>query len=209
MDVLKKALASRQGKVVAWLLGLLPLGWLVWQSAAGAYVNPAEALLRGAGDWALRMLCLTLLVTPLRVHLQLPQILRYRRVLGLLVFVYASAHMVLYAWLDMGLDWGEIARDVAKRPFILAGVLTFSMLLPLAATSNNAAIRRLGADNWRALHRLIYVLSGTAVVHFLWMRAGKNDTAEVWVYAAILGALLGWRLWHWGRSAPARSCGGH
>lgn len=209
MDVIKGWLASRWAKPVVWLLGLAPLLWLFWQAMQGVYVNPEEALVRGAGDWALRMLCLTLAITPLRVTFKLPQILRLRRVLGRLMFVYAVVHLALYLWLAMGFDWGEIARDIGKRPFILAGVLTFLLVLPLAATSSNAAIRALGASNWQALHRLIYVAAGTTVLHFLWMRDSKNDTMEVWVYTAILGLLLGWRLWYWNRNQPAGGACGH
>ena len=209
MDVIKRMLASRKAKPVLWMLGLLPLAWMVWQTMQGAYVHPEESLVRGAGDWALRFLCLTLAVTPARVTFKLPQVLRFRRVLGLLMFSYAVVHLVLYMGLAMGFSLGEIATDIADRPFILAGMLTFLLLLPLALTSNNAAIRALGASNWQALHRLIYVAAGTAVLHFLWMRAGKNDTAEVWVYTAILGLLLGWRLWYWNRNQPAAGACGH
>lgn len=141
------------------------------------------------------MLCLVLAVTPLRVLLKLPALARLRRMLGLYVFFYAVLHMLCYAWLDMGFELDDIARDIAKRPFILVGFTAFVLLTPLAATSWNRAIRALGAARWQALHRLVYAVAVLAVLHFFWMRAGKNNFAEVQVYAAVLGTLLGWRLW--------------
>jgi sulfoxide reductase heme-binding subunit YedZ len=140
------------------------------------------------------MLCLTLAVTPLREWSGQAALARFRRMLGLFVYFYALLHFCAYAWLDMGFDPGEIVRDIAKRPFILVGALSLLLLTPLAATSFNAAARRLGAARWRALHRVVYVIALLALLHFFWMRAGKNDFAEVAVYAAIVAVLLGWRL---------------
>ena len=117
MSAIKGLLASRKAKPLLWLLGLLPLAWMVWQTAQGAYVNPEESLVRGAGDWALRFLCLTLAVTPVRVTFKLPQVLRFRRVLGLLMFCYAVVHLLLYTGLAMGFSPGEVARDIGERPF--------------------------------------------------------------------------------------------
>jgi sulfoxide reductase heme-binding subunit YedZ len=104
-------------------------------------------------------------------------------------------HALAYAWLDRGLDVGDIVRDIAQRPFILVGTAALMLLAPLAATSLDRAVRALGAARWRALHRAVYAVAGLALLHFYWMRAGKSDYAEVGVYAAILGGLLGWRLW--------------
>ena len=178
-------------KPVLFALCLLPLAWLVYGAAADRLgANPAEALIRSTGDWTLRMLCLTLAVTPLRLALALPALARFRRMLGVYTFFYAALHLLCYGWFDMGLDFSEIARDVAKRPFILVGVCAFVLLLLLAATSFNRAIRWLGARRWQRLHRYVYLIAGLAILHFFWMRAGKNDFAEVAVYAAILGALL-------------------
>ena len=178
-------------KPVLFALCLLPLAWLVYGAAADRLgANPAEALIRSTGDWTLRMLCLTLAVTPLRLALALPALARFRRMLGVYTFFYAALHLLCYGWFDMGLDFSEIARDVAKRPFILVGVCAFVLLLLLAATSFNRAIRWLGARRWQRLHRCVYLIAGLAILHFFWMRAGKNDFAEVAVYAAILGALL-------------------
>jgi sulfoxide reductase heme-binding subunit YedZ len=172
-----------------------PLAWLAWRAATDALgPNPAEALIRGTGDWTLRFLCLALAVTPLREWTGLAALARVRRMLGLFAFFYALLHFLCYAWLDMALDPADIVRDVAKRPFILVGATALLLLLPLAATSFNAAIRWLGARRWQLLHRLVYAVAPLAILHFTWMRAGKNDFAEVAVYAGVLGLLLGWRL---------------
>ncbi|MFC3686558.1 protein-methionine-sulfoxide reductase heme-binding subunit MsrQ [Hydrogenophaga luteola] len=185
-------------KPVVFVLWLLPAAWLVWAAfndQLGA--NPAEALIRSLGDWSLRALVLVLIVTPLRVWLGWPQLARLRRMLGLFVFFYASLHWLAYAWFDMGFVWRDIVADVPKRPFILVGTLGWLLLLVLAATSFNRAIRWLGAARWQALHRSVYAVAALAVLHFFWMRAGKQDFAEVAVYAAIFGGLLGWRLRRW------------
>jgi sulfoxide reductase heme-binding subunit YedZ len=183
-------------KPLAWGLCLWPLVWLVYGAASNNLgANPAEALVRATGDWALRFLCLVLAVTPLRVLAGLPALARFRRLLGLFMYAYLWLHLLSYAWFDMGLDLADIARDIPKRPFILVGFSAFVLLTPLALTSFNRAIKALGARRWQLLHRAVYVVAGLAVLHFFWMRAGKNDFAEVLVYAAILGTLLGWRLW--------------
>lgn len=156
--------------------------------------NPAEALIRATGDWTLRFLCLTLMVTPVRVLLHQPVLARFRRILGLFVYFYAVLHLLGYLGFDMGFDVAEAVRDVAKRPFILVGLVAFLLLTPLAATSFNRAIQALGARRWQMLHKAVYLIAGLAVLHFFWMRAGKNDFAEVALYAALLTVLLGWRL---------------
>jgi len=177
-------------------LGLLPLAWLVWRTAADQLgANPAETLIRATGDWTLRGLCLTLAITPLRVGLGWPELLRFRRLLGLLTFGYACLHLLCYTGFDMGFDWADIAHDIPKRPFVLVGALAFALLVPLAATSWNGAIRRLGARRWQALHRSVYAVAVLAILHFWWMRSGKRNFTEVWVYGLILAALLGWRIW--------------
>ena len=173
---------------------LLPCVWLFYAAAANQLgANPAEALIRSTGDWTLRLLCLTLAVTPLRVLTNQPALARFRRMLGLTTFFYALLHFLGYAWLDMGFDAAVIARDIPKRPFALVGFLALLLMLPLAATSFNRAIRALGAARWQALHRAVYAIAVLAILHFFWMRAGKDDFAEVAVYAAIVAARLGWR----------------
>ena len=178
-------------KPLVFVLCLLPLAWLVFgaiNDQLGA--NPAEALIRSLGDWTLRFLCLTLAVTPLRVRTSTPQLARYRRMLGLFTFFYACLHLLAYGWLDMGLDMADIGRDILKRPFILVGFACWLLLLPLAATSFNRAVRWLGGRQWQALHRLVYVIAPLALLHFFWMKSGKNDFAEVAVYALVISALL-------------------
>jgi sulfoxide reductase heme-binding subunit YedZ len=130
-----------------------------------------------------------------RVIFSWPALARWRRMIGLLAFFYASVHLLCYAVFDMGLNLPGILVDIAKRPFILVGTLSFLLLLPLAATSFNAAVRRLGAARWQRLHRLVYLASLTVLLHFFWMRAGKSDFSDVLIYTAVVGALLGWRLW--------------
>ncbi|MCW5610129.1 MAG: sulfoxide reductase heme-binding subunit YedZ [Rubrivivax sp.] len=197
-------------KPLVFLLALGPFAWLLYGAIADALgPNPAEALIRGSGDWTLRLLCLTLAVTPLRQATGWHALARFRRLLGLFTFFYACLHFLAFAWLDMGLDPAAIVADIVKRPFILVGSAALLLMLPLAATSFNAAIRRLGAARWQALHRAVYTVALLAVLHFFWMRAGKNDFAEVGVYAAIVGTLLGWRLlWRWrarrGAAPPGR-----
>ena len=177
------------------LVGLMPLAWLVLQTVQDQLgANPAEALIRATGDWTLRGLCVVLAVTPLRNLLGWPELARFRRMLGLLVFAYASLHLVSYAWFDMGFDLADTLQDIVKRPFIWLGFSGFVILLALAATSFNRAMRWLGGRRWQLLHRGVYLVAVLAVLHFWWMRAGKQDFDEVLVYAAILAGLLGWRL---------------
>ncbi len=194
---LRNALQHGGAKPALWLLALAPFVWLVWGAANDALgANPAEYLIRASGDWTLRLLCITLAVTPLRVMLGLPELLRFRRMLGLFTYFYVVLHLLCYSWLDMGFEWGDIATDIAKRPFILVGFTACVLLTPLALTSFHRAIRWLGAKRWQALHRLVYAVALLAVLHFFWMRAGKSDFAEVFVYAAVLFVLLAWRVFH-------------
>ena len=192
---LAKALMSPAAKPLVFTLAALPFAWLVYGAATGNLgANPAEYLIRATGDWTLRLLCLTLAVTPLRVVAGLPALARFRRMLGLFVYFYVVLHLLSYSWFDMGFDVADIAKDIAKRPFILVGFLGFVLLTPLAATPFNRAVQAMGAGRWQLLHKLVYLIAGLGVLHFFWMRAGKNDFAEVAVYAAILALLLGWRL---------------
>ena len=183
-------------KPVLFVAALLPLTLLivgVVNHALGP--NPAETLIRSLGDWTLRFLCLTLAITPLRQWTGLAALARLRRMLGLFTAFYAALHFSSYAVFDMGFVWPDIVRDVAKRPFILVGTSAFVLMLPLAATSFNRAIRWLGAARWQRLHRAVYGIALLAILHFFWMRAGKRNFGEVAVYAAIVAVLLGWRLY--------------
>ncbi len=191
----RSALLKPAAKVVLFVMCLLPFAWLIYgifTNNLGA--NPAEYLVRSTGDWTLRFLCIVLLVTPLRVITSTPQLARFRRMLGLFVYFYVVLHLLSYSWFDMSFDVGDIVNDIIKRPFILVGFSAFLLLTPLAATSFNRAIKALGAKRWQLLHKLVYVIAGLGILHFFWMRAGKNDFNEVFVYAAILATLLGWRV---------------
>ena len=200
----QKLLLHPAAKPLLFIVCLLPLAWLVYAALADQLgANPAEALVRTTGDWTLRFVCIALAVTPLRVLSGAPALARFRRMLGLFAYFYVLVHLLSYSWFDMGFEVQEIAKDIAKRPFILVGFSAFVLLTPLAATSFNAAIKAMGARRWQRLHRLVYLVAGLAILHFFWMRAGKNDFAEVMVYAVIVAALLGWRLWSRLRRAPA------
>jgi len=190
------ALLHPAAKPLLWLFCMLPMLWLFYAAATDQLgANPAEALSRSTGELTLRFLCMVLAISPLRVVLGLSALARFRRMLGLFVYAYVCLHLLSYAWFDMGFDPMDMARDIAKRPFILVGFIAFLLLTPLALTSFNRAIKAMGARRWQQLHRAVYLVAGLAVLHFFWMRAGKNDFGEVLLYAVILGALLAWRLW--------------
>ncbi|HQS32477.1 protein-methionine-sulfoxide reductase heme-binding subunit MsrQ [Polaromonas sp.] len=194
---MQKLLLHPAAKPVVFILCLLPFAWLFYGALANQLgANPAEALIRATGDWTLRFVCIVLAVTPLRTLAGLPALARFRRMLGLFVYFYVLVHLLSYSWFDMGFDVADIAKDIAKRPFILVGFSAFVLLTPLAATSFNAAIKALGARRWQQLHKLVYVIAGLGLLHFFWMRAGKNNFTEVFVYAAIIAVLLGWRVAH-------------
>lgn len=200
---MRKLLLSPVAKPLVFAACAAPFFWLVYAAATNQLgANPAEALVRATGDWTLRALCVVLAVTPLRVMTSTPQLARFRRMLGLFVFFYAVLHLLSYSWFDMAFDVADIAGDIVKRPFILVGFLAWILLFLLAASSFHRAIKMLGAVRWRRLHRSVYAVAGLAVLHFLWMRAGKNDYAEVVVYGAVLGSLLAWRVWHGIRKLP-------
>ena len=193
---MNRLLLKPAAKPTLFALALLPLAWLFYGAASNTLgANPAEALIRASGDWTLRFLCLTLAVTPLRQATGWHALARLRRMLGLFAFFYGVLHFLGFAWLDMGFDLDAIVRDIAKRPFILVGTLALLTMAPLAATSFNRAIKALGAARWQSLHRMVYATALLGLLHFFWMRSGKNDFAEVAIYAGIIAALLGWRLW--------------
>ncbi|MFE8643562.1 sulfite oxidase heme-binding subunit YedZ [Sphingomonas sp. NCPPB 2930] len=192
---MNKLLLHPAAKPVVFLLCLMPFAWLAYGAFADTLgANPAEALIRATGDWTLRFICIVLAVTPLRVLSKWNGLARYRRMLGLFTYFYVVVHLLCYGWFDMGFDLPEIAKDIAKRPFILVGFAAFVLLTPLAATSFNRAIKALGGKRWQALHKLIYLIAGLGLLHFFWMRAGKNNFNEVFVYAAIIAVLLGFRV---------------
>ncbi len=181
-------------KLLLFALCLIPallLGQGLLNDTLGA--NPIEAITRSSGEWTLRFLLITLLVSPLRKYTGMHWLLRLRRMLGLYAFAYGVAHLLCYVWLDQFFDWAEIARDIWKRPFITVGVVALALMLPLALTSTNAAIRRLGGRRWQALHRSIYTIALLGCVHYWWLV--KKDVSGPLLYTALTLILLGLRAW--------------
>ncbi|HET7776004.1 MAG TPA: protein-methionine-sulfoxide reductase heme-binding subunit MsrQ [Azospira sp.] len=181
-------------KTLLLLLTFLPAlryAYGLWSDSLGA--NPIEALTRGMGIWTLNFLLITLCVSPLRKLSGWHWLLRLRRMLGLTAFAYGSLHLLTYAWLDQFWDVDAIARDVWKRPFITLGFTAFLLMLPLALTSSNAAIRRLGGKRWQGLHRAVYVVAILGVVHYLWL-VKRVALLDPIIYAILLAVLLGWRM---------------
>jgi sulfoxide reductase heme-binding subunit YedZ len=171
---------------------LLPLAWLVWQALFGYLgVNPIETVNRFLGDWALRFLLIALAVTPLRKITGWAQLARLRRMLGLFAFFYVCLHLSSYIGLDLFFDWQALGKDIVKRRYITLGMLGFTLLVPLAITSTDRMIKRLGGRRWRLLHKLAYVAGCLGVVHY-WMMV-KADIRQPMLYAALLAVLLGYR----------------
>ncbi len=208
---MRKWLMHPAAKPLVFVLLLLPFCWLfygAWNDRLGA--NPAEYLSRATGDWTLRLLCAVLALPLLRQWTNSPQLIRFSRMFGLFTYFYVLLHFISYAWFDKGFDAAEVAKDIVKRPFILVGFLALLLLTPLAATSFNRAIRALGAARWKAVHRIVYLVALLALLHFFWMRAGKNNFGEVYVYAAIIGGLLAWRIWGiWKKKRLRRASSNH
>ena len=190
---LKRILTSRWTKVPVFALCLIPALLLAWRALNGDLsANPIEFITHWTGDWTIRFLCITLAITPLRKLLRLPELIRFRRMLGLFGFFYASLHFLTWFVLDKFFDWHEILKDVVKRPFITAGFTAFVLLIPLAVTSTTGWIRRLGGKRWQMLHRLIYVSACVGVVHYYWLV--KSDIRLPLLYGAIVTVLLAYRL---------------
>ncbi|MFW2457097.1 sulfite oxidase heme-binding subunit YedZ [Methyloversatilis discipulorum] len=178
-----------------WAACLLPLMLLVaggLRDALGA--NPIEHITRATGDWTLRLLLLTLAVTPLRQLTGWHWLVRLRRTLGLYAFFYGSLHLATYVWLDQFFDWPGIVADIVKRPFVTLGFAAFVLMLPLAITSTNGMIRRLGGRSWQRLHRAVYAVGVLGVAHYWWLV--KKDLTEPVAYAFVLATLFALRLWH-------------
>jgi methionine sulfoxide reductase heme-binding subunit len=191
-------------KPAVFVLGLLPLAWLAWAAVRGGLgANPLETVTHVTGDWTLRFLLITLAVTPLRFATSWNVLARFRRMLGLFAFFYASLHLLTYLWFDQFFSWADIAKDIPKRPFITVGFAAFVLLVPLAVTSTAGWIRRLGGRRWQALHRLVYLAAIGGVVHFWWLV--KADITRPRSYAAVLVALFAARLWVSVRKRSARA----
>lgn len=186
------AFARKVPTAVVWAGGLLPLAWLVWATAANQLgPDPVKGIELRLGLWGLQFLIASLCITPLRqIGLNL---IRFRRALGVLAFVYIALHLSAWVVLDMGLRWSEITADLIKRPYIIIGMVGLLCLAPLAATSTNAAIRRLGPLKWKRLHRLAYVAGAAGALHFVILVKGWQ--LESLLYAAAVAALLLFRLW--------------
>ncbi len=186
---IKRLLTRPWMKIPVFVLCLVPvllLGWKALHQDLGA--NPVEFITHATGDWTLRFLAITLAVSPLRRLLKLPELIRYRRMLGLFAFFYGCLHFTTYLWLDKFFDFDEIYKDVFKRPFITAGFVAFIAMAPLAITSTAGWIRRLGGKRWQMLHRLIYLSAIAGVIHYLWLV--KSDVRKPLFYGAIVALLL-------------------
>ncbi|MFS2017511.1 sulfite oxidase heme-binding subunit YedZ [Massilia sp. GER05] len=181
-------------KAVIFVLALLPFLRMAWLTAAGVPVDPVEFLTHGSGDWALYLLCATLAITPLRRLTGWNWVVRLRRMAGLFTFFYAFMHFMTFLWFDHFFDVAAMWKDVLKRPFITVGFAAFVLLIPLAVTSTNAMIRRLGR-NWALLHKVIYVIAPLAILHYWWMKAGKHNFEQPIVWGSVVGVLLLLRVW--------------
>ena len=190
-------------KATVFVLALVPLLRMVYLTVTGQLVEPLEFITRGTGDWTLYFLCFTLAVTPLRRLTKWNWLVKLRRMLGLYMFFYAFLHFMTFLWFDHFFDVSEMWKDVLRRPFITVGFIAFVLLIPLAVTSTNAMVKRLGGKRWQWLHRLIYVIAPLAILHFWWMKAGKHNFSEPIIYGTILGVLLLMRV-YWAR-AKART----
>ena len=192
-------------KQVSWLKGalfvlaLVPLARMAYLTVTGQLVDPLEFITRGTGDWTLYFLCFTLVVTPLRKLSGWNWLIKLRRMLGLYTFFYGLLHFMTFLWFDHFFDLQEMWKDVLKRPFITVGFTAFVLLIPLAVTSSNGMIKRLGGKRWQWLHRLVYVIAPLAILHFWWMKAGKHNFAQPILFGVILGSLLLARVYWWVR----------
>ncbi|MFC0132159.1 sulfoxide reductase heme-binding subunit YedZ [Massilia eurypsychrophila] len=189
-------------KAAVFALALVPVAKMAYLTISGQLVEPLEHITRGTGDWVLYFLCLTLAVTPLRRFTGWNWLVKLRREIGLFAFFYAFLHFMTFLWFDHFFDIAELWKDVVKRPFITVGFIAFVLLIPLAVTSTNGMIRRLGGKRWQWLHRLIYLIAPLGILHFWWMKAGKNDFQEPIIFGAIVALLLGLRI-HWKLAKPA------
>jgi sulfoxide reductase heme-binding subunit YedZ len=200
-------LTSKWTKVAVFLLCLIPFADLLWRFITGNLgINPVETLQHGTGDWTIRFIVFTLCITPFRRLFNLPDLIRFRRMLGLFAFFYVCMHFLTYLGPDQSFDLSGMWKDVAKRPFISVGFAGFVSLIPLAVTSTAGWIRRIGGKRWQMLHRLIYFAAVCGVVHYYWLV--KSDVRKPVFYGALVAILLLWRLVSWiskrRSQAPAR-----
>lgn len=201
---MRALLNSKWAKVALFFLCLVPFGALVWRAFHnGLGANPVEFIQLTTGDWTLRFLVLTLCITPFRKLFNLPDLIRFRRMLGLFAFFYVCLHFLTYLGPDQSFDLAAMWKDVAKRPFITVGFLGFVLLVPLALTSTAGWIRRLGGKRWQMLHRAIYIAAVAGVIHYYWKV--KSDVRMPVFYGVLVAILLLWRLfdWYFKRRSPA------
>ena len=189
-------------KTAIFIISLIPLAWLILQAfTTGLGANPVEKVIHRTGDWALNFLMITLSITPLRHLFGWTRLTRLRRMIGLFSFFYASLHFITYLGIEQALSWKAIVADVTKHKRIIVGFVGFILLIPLAITSTNCMIQRLGVKRWQALHKLVYLIAVGGVTHYLWLV--KRDMRTPLIYAGVLIVLLGYRVlaWWFGRSA--------
>ncbi|WP_044530725.1 sulfite oxidase heme-binding subunit YedZ [Herbaspirillum sp. B65] len=201
-------LKPRSVTVLWWcflVLAYVPLVRLVVLGFTGGLgANPLEFITHSTGDWTLYLFCITLAITPLRKLTGLNWLVRMRRMVGLMAFFYLCLHFTTFVWFDHFFDLGEIWKDILKRPFITVGVLALVLSIPLAITSTNGMVRRLGGKRWQVLHRLVYVIVPLGVLHYWWDKAGKNLIAQPLLFAVLVGLMLVLRLlWRKGRAQAA------
>lgn len=191
--------------LAVWLACASPLFWIVWLGLTGGLTaNPIEKVIRTLGDFGLYVLIVSLCVTPAARLLKQPRwISQYRRTLGVWAFAYITLHLLMYICIDQFFDWGAIGKDILKRPFITIGMAAFVLMIPLAVTSTNGMLRRLGPKRWRRLHQLIYVIAPLGIVHYFLMV--KRDTRPVLAFGAVVAVLLAWRLWQWARKRKPKT----
>jgi sulfoxide reductase heme-binding subunit YedZ len=189
-------LVSKWTKVAVFVICLIPFADLLWRFIRGNLgINPVETLQHGTGDWTIRFIVFTLCITPFRKLFKVPDLIRFRRMLGLFAFFYVSLHFLTYLGPDQSFDVSGMWKDVYKRPFITVGFAAFVSLIPLAITSTAGWIRRLGGKRWQMLHRLIYFAAVCGVIHYYWLV--KSDVRKPLFYGTLVAVLLLWRLGDW------------
>jgi methionine sulfoxide reductase heme-binding subunit len=196
-------LKSKWTKAFLFILCLSPLvefAWIVFTGGLGP--NPINFTEHFTGDWTIRFICITLAITPLREILRQPQLIRFRRMIGLYAFFYAFLHFSTWFGIDDFFNLHDISKEIAKRPFITVGFTAFVLMIPLAVTSTKGMVRRLGFKRWQALHRALYVTAILAVIHYLWLV--KSDKTRPIRYGMLIGALLLWRVFTWARDRRKR-----
>jgi sulfoxide reductase heme-binding subunit YedZ len=190
----------RWSKIFVFLLGLAPIFWLGWRAWNHRLTaNPIEFITHYTGDWTLRLVVIGLAITPLRKILNQPNLIRYRRMIGLFAFFYGCLHFTTWIWLDKFFVLSDLLEDVGKRRYITVGFAAFVLMIPLAVTSTAGWIRRLGGKRWQRLHQAVYATAVLGVIHYYWLV--KSDIRQPILYATLVALVLGWRMWQRGRNA--------